>query len=138
MWKSGISVLADLGNIIFITHCTTRETEFENEDGLKIELDQFVPTFSGSKPAQFLDGIVNAQGYLTTDKNGRHCITFKKTATVAAKDRTNILGRYNSIDIDWNNGKSGWQNLDDAYTIACSKLNLKIETRRSKNVSERS
>jgi DNA polymerase III delta prime subunit len=130
MWKNGISALAAHGNIIFITHCTTREVEIEDESGMKIEVEQFIPTFSGSKSAQFLDGIVNAQGYLTCDKSGLHIITFKKTATVAAKDRTNVLSRYNAISIDWKNGKTGWQNLNEAYMIACQKLNLKIESRR--------
>lgn len=133
MWKNGISALYEYGNIIFISHCTTKETDIEDENGLKVELDQCVPTFSGSKSAQFLDGIVNAQGYLSTDNKGKHIITFNKTATVAAKDRTNILSRFNAINIDWSNGKNGWQLLNEAYTLACQKLNLKIESRRYKH-----
>jgi hypothetical protein len=133
LWKNGIAALAQLGNIIFITHCTSREAEYENEDGLKVEIDQLVPTFSGNKAAQYLDGIVNAQGYMSTDKTGKHVVTFRKTATVAAKDRTNILSRFPMINIDWSSGKTGWDNLNAAYQMACSKLNLKIESRRPKN-----
>lgn len=133
LWKNGITALAELGNVVFISHCTTRSIEIEDENGIKAEVDQFIPTFSGSKSAQFLDGIVNAQGYLTTDKKGQHILTFKKSATIAAKDRTDILSRYSFINIDWSNGKLGWQILNEAYIQACSKLNLKIESRRLNN-----
>lgn len=132
MWKNGISALCGLGNVVFISHCTTRQVEIENEDGIKTELDQYVPTFSGSKAAQFLDGIVNAQGYLTTDKSGRHIITFKKTASIGAKDRTDILSKYSAIDIDWANGATSWEVLNNAYLVASQKLGFKVDSRRQK------
>jgi hypothetical protein len=129
-WKDGLIELWKMGNIIFISHCTTREVEFLDENNMKIETDQHVPTFSGTKASQFLDGIVNAQGYLVCNAKGQHWITFRKTATIAAKDRTGILSAVQGINIDWSSGKNSWQNLNEAYINICEKLTLKIESRR--------
>ena len=129
-WKSSLIDLWKLGNVIFISHCTTKEIEFMDENNLKVQTDQYLPTFSGTKASQFLDGIVNAQGFLTCDAKGRHWITFRKSATVGAKDRTGILSMVPGIKIDWDNGKNGWQNLDEMYINICEKLSLKIESRR--------
>jgi hypothetical protein len=131
-WKRGLGELFLLGNIIFITHATTEDADYEDDHGIKHEIKRYIPTFSGAKAAQFLDGIVNAQGFLMLDQQGNHTVTFKKTAMVAAKDRSNILNRFGIINIDWKNGKSGWQNLNDSYIFACEKLNFKIQSRRKR------
>lgn len=129
-WKEGLGELFQLGNIIFISHATTKEHEIEDESGLKTQLDQYVPTFSGTKASQFLDGIVNAQGFMTTDKKGRHWVTFKKSATVGAKDRTGVLSNLAGILIEWRDGKNSWQILEETYINLCEKSNFKIISRR--------
>lgn len=123
-WRETIRRLMILGNVRFITHCTTQETETATEDNLVVEVTRHVPTFFGSKPAQFLDGIINAQGFCAVNKKGQHCITFKQTATIAAKDRTGLLASFGTLPLDWNTVK-------DAYAAKAAEVGKTIISRRS-------
>jgi hypothetical protein len=88
-----------------------------------IKVDRFVPTFGGNKAAQYLDGVVNAMGYVSVDKSGRHVITFTKTATIGAKDRTGILSKCGVMPLDWSF-------VDQAYQQTASGLGFEIISRR--------
>ena len=123
-WREALRRLMILGNVRFITHCTTTEVEISTDDNLVISVNRHVPTFFGSKPAQFLDGIINAQGMCAVNKKGQHCITFKQTATVAAKDRTGLLSPYGTLALDWNTVK-------EAYAAKAAEAGKTILSRRS-------
>jgi hypothetical protein len=123
-WKKGLRRLMMLGNVRFISHCTNQETEVTNDAGLNEAITRFVPTFSGSKPAQFLDGIVNLQGYCFVNKKGVYCITFKQQASVSAKDRTGLLGGYGAMELKWDT-------VNAAYESKAKELGKTILSRRS-------
>lgn len=123
-WREALRRLMILGNVRFVTHCTTQEAEVTTDDNLVVEVTKYVPTFAGSKPAQFLDGIINAQGFCAVNKKGQHCITFKQTATVAAKDRTNLLCAYGTLSLDWNT-------VSEAYAAKAAELGKTIISRRT-------
>lgn len=123
-WREGLRRLMILGNVRFITHCTTQEVETQTDDGLNVEITRHVPTFFGSKPAQFLDGIINAQGFCAVNKKGQHCITFKQTATIAAKDRTDLLASYGTLPLEWTT-------VREAYAAKAAEVGKTIISRRS-------
>lgn len=101
-WKKQLSRLMSMVRVRFITHAETKKVEIVNENNLAQEIDQVGPTFSGGKGGkcgQYLDGIVNAMGYMMQDAAGRHTITFKQTPSIAAKDRTDILASLGPIHL---------------------------------------
>lgn len=98
-WTDWIRALMGITNIHFITHALKSTAEVANEHGLLEEITHYGPTFSGSKPAQYLDGIVNAVGFFSKSKDGHHILTFKQEASIAAKDRTDILGSFGPIKL---------------------------------------
>lgn len=131
-WKAGIADLMSLGNVIFISHCGSKETEIALENGMTAEVDQMIPTFSNNKTAQFLDGILSAMGYMYVDKSGKFNLTFRKSATIAAKDRTDMLAPYGPINIDWSTGKNAWQLVEELYIKMAQERGMKVISKRAK------
>ncbi len=129
-WKRELTRLMVLGPVRFISHCNAVSTEVEDANGMKVEIDQQTPTFAGSKAAQFLDGIVNAMGYIYVSKEGHHCITFRKTAGVGAKDRTDVLAGLGIIDIDWSLGKNPWQIVSEEYKKRAEENGLIVQSKK--------
>lgn len=125
-WKRQITELLMLGNVKFISHCTVQQVELELSNGITEEKDRFVPTFSGSKSAQYLDGIVNAMGFAHVNKQGDHTITFKQTATIGAKDRTNILSKCGTLPLDFSL-------VNKAYEEKAKELKLTIISKRQRS-----
>jgi GTPase SAR1 family protein len=123
-WKKQLRRLMVLGNVRFISHCTSQEVETTNEQGLTEAITRYVPTFSGSKTAQYLDGIVNLQGYCAVNKKGEYCITFKQQASVSAKDRTSLLADYGALHLEWDI-------VNAAYEAKAKELGKTILSRRS-------
>jgi len=107
-FKTELRKLMYMGPIRFISHTSCSQVEVESENGLKLEIDRYVPTFSGSKAAQFLDGIVHCQGYTGIDKKGEHLITFKASASHGAKDRTGLLAQYGALPLRWDIVEEGY------------------------------
>lgn len=131
-WSNWLRALMDLVNVRFISHTTTRPMEITNDMGLKEEVDIHVPTFSGSKAAQYLDGVVNAMGFMLKNQNGEHCITFKQSPKVAAKDRTDILSKLGDIRLP-PDPNGGWAHVAKNYEVAAVKLGFKIMSTRRKD-----
>ena len=96
-WKDWIGYLMRITNIHFISHCQKSDIEITNENGLLEEIPHYGPTFFNSKPAQYLDGIVNAVGYFGKNKDNKHTLSFKQEISIGAKDRTDILGTLGPI-----------------------------------------
>lgn len=135
-WKDGIADLMGLGNVIFISHCSSKESEIALENGMTSEVDQMIPTFSNSKTAQFLDGILSAMGYMYVDKSGKFAVTFRKSATIAAKDRTDMLAPYGAIDIDWSTGKNAWQLIEELYIKMAQERGVTVISKRVKKEAQ--
>lgn len=108
-WQAVMRRLMTIGAVRFITHCTTQSVEVAADNGAIVQIDRFVPTFSGSKPAQYLDGIVHVQGYCAVNKRGQHVITFAQSASVAAKDRTGLLAGLGVLPLDWTAVDNGYR-----------------------------
>lgn len=122
-WKGWLGALMRLGNVRFITHCTEVEKEVTLDDGMKAEVQRSVPTFRGSKAAQYLDGIVNAMGYTTQNQKGEYVITFAQSAKVGAKDRTDILTQLGELPLNW-------QAVSKAYAAKAKEMDLKVKSKR--------
>jgi hypothetical protein len=121
-WKGQISRLMRLGPVRFITHAAKESIELADNSGILHEVTRFVPTFSGSKAAQYLDGIVGAMGYAFINKQGQHCITFRKEPTNGAKDRTDILTKAGNLPLNWDE-------VAKAYSAIAAKQNIGIESK---------
>jgi hypothetical protein len=128
-WSTWMRALMDMVNVRFISHTTTREHEVTNANGLKEAVDIHVPTFAGNKAAQYLDGVVNAMGFMLKNREGKHCITFRQTATIAAKDRTDILSKLGDIVLP-PNPDDGWQYLGKCYEHVAGELGFTIKSLR--------
>ena len=120
-WKKVIGALHSFGNVRFLTHCNVETVEVPAEGGLYEEVDKRIPTFSGGKSAQFLDGIVNATGFIGVDKTGKHVITFNETATIGAKDRTDILCKLGVMP-------SSWVEVEKSYNNKAKELGFEIKS----------
>ncbi len=118
-WQALMRRLMSLGAVRFITHCTTQSVEVAADNGAVVQIDRFVPTFSGSKVAQYLDGIVHVQGYCAVNKRGQHIITFAQSAAVGAKDRTGLLASWGVLPLDWTA-------VDAAYRQRAEEMNKTI------------
>ena len=129
-WQAWVRGLMSLVNVRFISHCKTEEVEVTNEAGLLEEVTRYLPTFSGSKAAQHLDGVVNAMGYFSKNKSNQHILTFKQSATVAAKDRTDILAALGDIVLP--GPDEAWAFVSNAYQEKAKELGFTIQSRRSK------
>jgi hypothetical protein len=125
-WKDWLRVAMDIVPVRYITHCTTTLVEVPLASGIKQEVTRYVPTFSGNRAAQYLDGVVSAYGYVTEQLDGTHVITFKQEATVAAKDRTDILAKLGTMPLEWSK-------VSDAYKVKAQELGFKIVSNRGGN-----
>lgn len=90
-WERWVQELLSLADIIFLTHESEETFDEEIAPGITQKFKRTIPTFKGKSKAQFIDGIVNATGYVYVGAKGEHFITFKATRDVQAKDRTGIL-----------------------------------------------
>lgn len=127
LWKKWIGILMRLGPVRFISHCSSQPDTIAQENGMNVEVEVKVPTFTGSKTAQYLDGIVCAMGYCSVNKAGQFCVTFKKTAEVGAKDRTNILCQCGPMI---NAYGRGWQDIGAMYAAKAKEMGLEIKSKR--------
>lgn len=125
-WTLWIRALMDITNVRFISHCVGEEIEVENENKLLEEVTRYRPTFSSSKAAQYLDGVVNAVGFFTKSKDGRYILTFVQDARTAAKDRTDILTQLGPIDIT---GKD-FNYVSDLYNQKAQQLGFQTRSKR--------
>lgn len=124
-FKSELRKLMCMGGLRFISHATTQQIEVDSDDGLKVEIDRHIPTFSGSKAAQFLDGIVHCQGYCGVSKKGEHLITFRAGASHGAKDRTGLLAYYGVLPLKW-------AAVSEAYSNRAHELGRNIISKRER------
>jgi len=100
-WRTWLGHLMRLGNVIFISHSTTIPMQISTDSGAVADVDVHVPSFYGNKAAQYLDGILNCMGFCSVDSSGEYVITFTKTSTIGAKDRTDILGKIGPMPTNW-------------------------------------
>lgn len=129
-WESWLRALMDVSGVQFLTHCTTEKVEIPGKvPNSTKEVDCMLPTFRGSKLAQYLDGIVNAMGYVHKDVDNNHVITFLSTATCGAKDRTKLLGRLGVLNINANSPEEAWQILSGNYRQLAESLGYGIKSR---------
>lgn len=127
-WSTWIRALMDLVNVRFISHTTTTPVEVTNDLGIKEEVEMFVPTFKG-KAAQYLDGIVHAMGFMIKNRSGEHCITFKQTPTIGAKDRADLLSRLGDIRLP-PDPDAGWAHVRKNYEHVAASQGLEVEAGR--------
>jgi hypothetical protein len=125
-WKMWLTSLIDLCNIRFITHMAESDEEMVNEHGLKEEIKVVGPRFSGSK-ARFLDGVVRANGYMYTNMEGKHCITFKQTAYLGTKDRTGILAELGEVVLPTRK-QDGFKHVADLYAAKAVELGFQVKS----------
>jgi len=100
-WREWLGALMRLTNVRFISHTRTQAVAITQADGIKVEVDRWIPTFAGSKAAQYLDGIVNSMGFMTKGPEDEFLITFRQTADVGCKDRTDILTQLGPMPANW-------------------------------------
>lgn len=124
-WTEWIRSLMRITNVKFITHSSTESVEIQNEMGVREELQRYVPTFSGNRAAQYLDGVVNAVGFITQAKNGKRVITFTQDPRVAAKDRTDVLSKLGVIMLP-DDPDMGFKVVANAYAAKAKELGMKI------------
>lgn len=122
-WQQWLGHLIKLGNVIFVSHAGVKASEITNDAGAIEAVDVHIPTFAGNKAAQYLDGILNCMGYLSVSKSGEHVITFKKSSTIGAKDRTNILASLGTMP-------SEWKHISEAYTAKALEMGKEVRTRK--------
>lgn len=124
-WTEWIRSLMRITNVKFITHSSTETVEVQNEMGIREELQRYIPTFSGNRAAQYLDGVVNAVGFITQAKSGKRVITFAQDPRIAAKDRTDVLSKLGVIVLP-ENPDAGFGVVADAYAAKAKELGMKI------------
>lgn len=131
VWEDKLRLLMDTVHVSFLTHCATEKREVRGKVGMK-EVDCVVPTFRGNKQAQYLDGIVDAMGYVHKNASGEHVINFQNLPASAAKDRTGILSSLGDIVIQSPGAdpRAIWQMLSDAYLNNAKTLGYKVESRK--------
>lgn len=124
-WKQWLDALMGLTSVRFLTHCEKEKVEVVNEHGLKEEVMRFFPTFSSTKAAQHLDVVLNAVGYISQSRDGRHCLTFKQQSTVAAKDRTDILSSFGDIFLP-TNPRESFNYVSRIYQEQAQKMGIRL------------
>lgn len=125
-WETQLRQLMTDVDVSFITHCATDTIEMVN-NGVTEEINRRVPTFKGNKAAQYLDGIINAMGFIFIGKSGKRYVTFSQDAKLATKDRTDILGKLGQVEI----GKdTGWDDLEKAYLAKAKEMGLEVKSNR--------
>jgi hypothetical protein len=128
-WRGWLTSLLDQTSVRFISHQVEKEEEITNESGLIEEVICKSPKFSGNKGAQFLDGVVRAVGHMYVDKNYRHCITFRPSARIAAKDRTGILCELGEIVLPAQK-ELGFSHVAALYEAKAIDMGFKIHDRK--------
>ncbi len=129
-WKKQIGRLMGCVNVRFLSHSEEAKVEVINQNKLKEEVTRIGATFSGGKGGkcgQYLDGIVNAMGFMTQDGSGRHTITFKQEATVGAKDRTDILAKLGPIELP-DDPNAGFSHVCAAYATQAEAMGFKVQS----------
>lgn len=129
-WSKYLRRLIDVVNVQFISHTTTRATEVLNDSGITEEIDLVLPSFVNNKASQYLDGVINAMGFLGKDKKGQFTISFKQTRTLGAKDRTDLLSKFGTINLP-PNPDEGWAYIAKCYAYAAEQDGKVIKPRRS-------
>lgn len=124
-WRLWMKRLMECVNVNYVTHCTQEKIEIELPSGIKKEVGRFQPTFKGNKAAQYLDGIVNAMGWIRTSASGVRTLTFVQTPTCAAKDRTGILEGLGEITLS----RNGWLDVESAYNARAKELGLVVKSK---------
>ena len=128
VWEDKLRLLMDTVGVSFLTHCATEKRETKGRIGT-IEIDCVVPTFRGNKQAQYLDGIVDAMGYVHKNAAGQHVINFQNRPNSAAKDRTGVLSSLGDIVIQAPNADPSviWSMLSDAYLTNAKTLGFTVK-----------
>lgn len=124
-WTTWLGSLMRITNVRFVTHCSSELIEVQNDAGINEEIERFIPTFSGNRAAQYLDGVVNAMGFITQAKSGQRIITFNPSPRVAAKDRTDILAKLGVIPLP-ENPDDGFKKVGDLYAAKAKELGFKL------------
>lgn len=125
-WETWLRQLMTDVDVTFVTHCATDTIELV-DNGVTKEIVRRVPTFKGNKAAQYLDGIINAMGYIFIGPDGHRYITFQQSAKLATKDRTDILGRLGCMRIGM---ETGWTDLETAYLNKAKEMGLEVKSNR--------
>lgn len=125
-WETQLRQLMTDVDATFVTHCTTDTIELV-ANGVTEEITRRVPTFKGNKAAQYLDGIINAMGFIFVGKDGHRYITFQPNAKLATKDRTDILWRLGQMRLDKD---TGWQDVEAAYLAKAKEMGLEVKSNR--------
>lgn len=124
-WKDWLRVLMSICHVRFVSHTRTEELEITNEQGITEEIQQFRPTFSGNRAAQYLDGVVSAMGFVAVAKTGQRVITFAQSPRVAAKDRTGILAGMGIITLP-SDPYAAFNFVAEAYAAKANELGIKL------------
>lgn len=124
-WTQWLGVLMRVTTVRFVTHCGTETVEVQNDAGIREEMERYIPTFSGNRAAQFLDGVVSAMGFITQAKSGQRVITFQQSPRVAAKDRTDILDKLGIIPLP-GIPDDGFKTVAAAYDAKAKELGFTI------------
>lgn len=131
-WTNWIRGLLKITNVRFITHCRIEDIEITNANNLTEEITRVTPTFSASKAAQYLDGVVGAVGYFSKNKAGQHTISFNPTLNIAAKDRTDILSKLGVIVLPANPDE-GFNFVSQLYNKKAKELGFEVRSKHSNN-----
>ena len=116
-------------NLRFITHRKEVANEIINSQGLIEEITQVKPRYSSGGGAVFLDGVCQMVGHMYVNKKGQHCITFRTSAYVAAKDRTGILKELEEIVLP-ENPQEGFKFVADLYRKRAKEQGFIVQSRR--------
>lgn len=111
-------------SVIFITHEKKVTIEILLDNGMKHEVDQCTPTFSGNKAAQYIDGIVNAVGHCTVYANNKYSLDFRQSGYSAAKDRTNVLASLGNIELP---NTDPFAHVSNLYKAKAIELGYKVQ-----------
>lgn len=121
-WKTWVGRLLDIINVSFNTHTATDDVKVEGANKIKKEIHRRIPTFRGNKAAQFLDGVINCIGFVHIGADGQRKITFQADETLATGDRTNLLERLGTVNLDW-------EEISKLYEAEAKKAGIVIKSK---------
>lgn len=128
-WETWLSRLYHLVPIRFITHQKEEEEDIKNDQGLLEKRMKKAPQFSGSK-CELIKGWVRLVGHMYIDYEGRHCISFGKSAIKLTKDRTGVLEDVGDIQLPAETGRMmkdkllGFPHVEKLYEEKASELGM--------------
>lgn len=128
-WTKVLRALMGCINVRFISHASMEQVEILNENNLKEEVSRARPTFSGSKAAQYLDGVVSAMGYMMQNGSNRYVITFKQDAKIGAKDRTDILHALGPIVLP-DDPNASFAHVAKLYDAQAKKMGFNVQPKK--------